>query len=470
MTHLRKVSLGILLGMIITVATCVGAFFFAQNTYAQTTYSLQSKSLSETGATSTNIARSSQMQSLIELLNKLIAIYQKLLAEQQLKEYGTLNQSVNQTESTTVTPTTVTPTVVTPTATTTTVYDGVTVTSELTSTTEEFTILSGTAKNISRVYLTLEMGEGNFSPKRSAIVSSNGSWTANLGYVRNAGSYTVTLRKDSYEGTILNRVIISVTGHVAEVEDSAGYVKVLSPNGGESFKQGDEVTIKWEAKNCSEIQIAWYHDRQRDGIYETYYTILSSKDAAQYSQMTSGSFLWKIPSMILGYTSHIPNNLIKIYCFGGSPVSDYSDQPFQIVTPSGSTLYSNTTVPRYFEGIMPSVNYVPTDIMNDTISVGETMDISWSTIHQDYVYISLIQDTDNNGSFETSYLVMKYPVYSGLNGTLTKNYLWTAPSSINGTNVTNIRSRIQVSLDPPGTIVVDPSRTVTDKTFSIIKP
>jgi len=153
-------------------------------------------------------------------------------------------------------------------------------------------------------------------------------------------------------GEISSQYIAKNTDANGENENRAHFVKLLAPNGGEVWSEGNTYTIRWVSDGVKRIRIAAAvggKDRGHIGEGETL-------DAQK------GSYAWKIPSgFVSGFgVSKSENVRLMIYDVDRSSVFDLSDASFSIAaahvaeadehTKEPEEEFENTIV-RYYDAI-----------------------------------------------------------------------------------------------------------------------
>jgi peptidoglycan hydrolase-like protein with peptidoglycan-binding domain len=159
---------------------------------------------------------------------------------------------------------------------------------------------------------------------------------------------------DNLGNTVKNTIKIPVK----EVQDST--IKTLSPNGGEKYKIGDTITIKWKSLG----DIATKNNIQI-GLLDTRYSSEAGprrEATVAYSIANTGTYSWKVPEFVgdmdLKDTNQSVYKII-IHSWGqtnsGAAIADSSDKTFIITNPlATSTPYIKVLSPnggeKYTEG------------------------------------------------------------------------------------------------------------------------
>gem|GEM_PF-2899176 len=211
-------------------------------------------------------------------------------------------------------------------------------------------------------------------------------------------------------------------------------IKVLSPNGGESYKLGDEITIKWTSKNIPsksyDILLLDYVNNAPCKIGTTnvlnnsFTTILSSDDCLQYSftklNLTPGKYKVFIND---------PNS-------GDEWLSDTSDDYFTITSsntlpPSSITVLSPNGGESYKVGDKINIKWLATNVKNNTVSIA-------------LAYPSSDSSSNYNGAYKVAYDINN-----------TGSYMWTIPSELrteceSGSCVTSFDKNFKISIFDEG--------------------
>jgi len=124
-------------------------------------------------------------------------------------------------------------------------------------------------------------------------------------------------------------------------------INVLSPNGGESYKVGDKMTIKWNSKNTFENKVSLGLTNSSGATYKIAYDITDN-----------GSYTWTIPSEL------------KVECESGSCVIPFGQNEFKIVMSDDSPKRAYDSSDKTF-----------TIKSSDTLTVGEITQSLDSTSH-----------------------------------------------------------------------------------------
>lgn len=171
------------------------------------------------------------------------------------------------------------------------------------------------------------------------------------GYVSTTTLTSDTGKRTSYIGRIFDCTKIPKTVYIRAFKDldlsepsnvvsiptppvcEAPVTKVLSPNGGESYKQGDSVSIKWTATNLgssNSVAISVYKARSDNN----YYGIAPDFGLTFYNNVSGGvvqdegSYTWTIPQ-------NFTTGQYVVFVAGAKGTYDTSDAPFTITTASG---------------------------------------------------------------------------------------------------------------------------------------
>ena len=167
------------------------------------------------------------------------------------------------------------------------------------------------------------------------------SWTIPAGdididYVRNDNVIRITSAVSPYTfGQVDN---ISIT-------EPVGYntpdIKVISPNGGEQFKKGQDIVVKWTSQGVNKVSIrATYYDSNNNVIIadgsDDVHTINGGECRITYEPISALSGSLTVVGGNTGRCGVLPaNNKVYILITGttinGNSISDMSDNYFSIV-------------------------------------------------------------------------------------------------------------------------------------------
>lgn len=106
-------------------------------------------------------------------------------------------------------------------------------------------------------------------------------------------------------------------------------VTILSPNGGEVYKVGEEITVEWEWDTTIHGGAAvWFSADSGD----TYKILSSSGSIPAYTPGTNrGTFSWTIPESMLGESTVSDQCMIKVWEYTLNDLVDETDAVFSIV-------------------------------------------------------------------------------------------------------------------------------------------
>ena len=129
---------------------------------------------------------------------------------------------------------------------------------------------------------------------------------------------------------------IEILGGTSSTSPSTPPVTVISPNGGEVFKVGDEITIEWEWDTTIVGGVAvWFSADDGEN-----YTILTTGGsiAAVHEGSTRGTFTWTIPERVGEVATVSDGCRVRVWEYTLNHLVDESDAAFSIV-PSSSTAF-----------------------------------------------------------------------------------------------------------------------------------
>jgi len=113
---------------------------------------------------------------------------------------------------------------------------------------------------------------------------------------------------------------------------------ILSPNGGEIYKIGQEITIRWKASQTAGITGADLHISPNNG--KNWYPI-NTVGSFFIEDSLWGTYAWTIPTEISGASLISTTALIKIVEYNESSLTDKSDGTFSIIDPSAIHIKMN---------------------------------------------------------------------------------------------------------------------------------
>ncbi len=172
--------------------------------------------------------------------------------------------------------------------------------------------------------------KGYVSP--TTVTSDTGKRTSYIGRIFDCTKIPKTVYIRAFKDLDLSEpsnVVSTPTPPVCE----APVTKVLSPNGGELYKQGDSVSIKWTATNLgssNSVAISVYKARSDNN----YYGIAPDFGLTFYNNVSGGvvqdegSYTWTIPQ-------NFTTGQYVVFVAGAKGTYDTSDAPFTITTASG---------------------------------------------------------------------------------------------------------------------------------------
>jgi len=100
--------------------------------------------------------------------------------------------------------------------------------------------------------------------------------------------------------------------------NSTPWIKVVSPNGGEVYQEGQEVEVKWESCNVQNVYLGWVSGGNDLGL-------LGGESPFPASQ---GSYLWTVPDVSTWEGTH--DNYKIAITIANTSSFDMSDNPFTI--------------------------------------------------------------------------------------------------------------------------------------------
>jgi len=167
------------------------------------------------------------------------------------------------------------------------------------------------------------------------------------------------------------------------------FIKVTSPNGGETWEQGSSPAITWSSANLtnSYVKIQLYRSSSPSGTYSWSKTLVSSKPK-------DGSYNWTIPSNLS--TSYYYK--VRIEEYGNPSVYDESDAYFTIsVETSSITVTSPNGGETWEQDSSPAITWSSANLTNSYVKIqlyrssSPSGTYSWSK--------TLVSSTNNDGSY-----------------------------------------------------------------------
>ena len=201
----------------------------------------------------------------------------------------------------------------------------------------------------------------------------------------------------------------------------APYIRVTTPNGGESWQPGSTYNITWTDNIAENIKLELY----KGGSY--YSTITSST-------LSDGSESWTVPTTLASGTDY----QLRITSITNSSVSDYSNSYFSVTLPPPATI--SNLIFSGNEGdsgtFQIKLNQAPTSNVTLTFNAGSFLTIdadnvvnngtnntitftptNWNQAHT----VSFIAENDGSSSDRTSGNTIGYTLSGGASGSGTYN-------------------------------------------------
>ena len=184
-------------------------------------------------------------------------------------------------------------------------------------------------------------GSYNFTVPSSLGSTSGGSLGGNNIYKIRAQAYSTALQEGvTTDASDLPFSIVTGT-------TTTPSIAVLYPNGGEVFKVGDTIQIKWKSQGSADKAGIYISDSRIYGSGSTNYISFPSMDSLSVP-VGQGYYNWKVPSLsVLPGTGDGKNYKISVSI--NSNVYDASDAPFSIL-PIGSAVPAIPAVPTAVSG------------------------------------------------------------------------------------------------------------------------
>jgi hypothetical protein len=216
--------------------------------------------------------------------------------------------------------------------------------------------------------------------------SVNGGETwREIAAAENNGKYDWIVPDEPSENCLVR--ISETDGQPSDVSDAlfsivspvAGDIKVISPNGGETWTAGSSKEIKWTAAGIDQVKIEYSRDHGT-----TWESIIQTTP-------NSGSFDWTVPGTasdecLVRITSNDANS---------DPIpADVSDGVFSIVPPGSPTI--TVIAPNGGEQLLVGSRF---NITWDAINSREEVKIEYS-VNGGEQWIIITDATDNNGDYE----------------------------------------------------------------------
>lgn len=176
-------------------------------------------------------------------------------------------------------------------------------------------------------------------------------------YLPNNGKYDFTIYKEDFsdlQGNLCKYYTLGVNGKDTDATDTSDYftlsenlsaqpIHVISPNGGESYKVGDTVPIKWSStvSNTKKVVItvhklkntAWVVPADPNSTDVDQYFADNGSDYIYTADLAdilnSGNFNWVVPGQ---FSSKSGNYVLSISVYDGRQFQDWSDKYFTIGT------------------------------------------------------------------------------------------------------------------------------------------
>ena len=160
-------------------------------------------------------------------------------------------------------------------------------------------------------------GSFNISSNTSWTISDNASWLT-VSPTSGSNGRTITVTATSANSTTNPRnatITISATGVSPKTvtvtqQGASQYLKVTSPNGGESWQLGSTHSISWQSSAGRNVKIELYKGSNK-------YKTISSNTS------NDGNYSWNIPTSYDEYSSY----RIKITSTSNSSLYDYCNAP-----------------------------------------------------------------------------------------------------------------------------------------------
>jgi hypothetical protein len=340
---------------------------------------------------------------------------------------------------------------------------------------------------------------------RERINVTNGAWTKVFTSGLSAGSHTITIHSSATSSALKSRTVsvLNDPNQQNNVSTGTGTIAFTSPKAGDVYNIGDTMRIAWDNQNgCTRgFTLKWVHDRNGNATeskgWETGYQILWSGTESD-EIMKRGYYDFKIPSIYnnAAGSAAVYNNAIFMRCMGEGDKASTLSKTFRVnVSSSNLATKSTKTDQQLVYGVgglgsdtfgnIPGVSkiyktqYMPPNSYQDGTGLpnlaeeGEEINFSWdvsSALSDDdtYVYLSLIQDTNNDGIYDKAHQISYYNTELP-SGHTNGNYTWTVAKTMGGVNVTGYKSKIVMSNHPLTTISLNPaeSEISMSKVFTI---
>jgi hypothetical protein len=153
----------------------------------------------------------------------------------------------------------------------------------------------------------------------------NSPWKKSVNHI--PGSYEISAKAFDNAGNFIEK---NHEFSISEESSGTSSITVTSPNGGESWEEGDTKSITWTSSNVS----------GNVGIY--LYRNGSNANIISSSTSNDGNYTWSIPSSLTESSSY----KVRIYSTSNSSIQDYSDAYFSISEESSGTSSITVTSPN----------------------------------------------------------------------------------------------------------------------------